>query len=379
MNTEDGIESMLLDGADGFLSTAHSPSRARRVRRGEPSDSADVWRGMAECGWLAMTLPESMGGSDLDVGSAAALAMRLGGALLPEPFAECAIAPATLARLAQGAAPAQALADGLVSGSVRPALAWQSAAGEIEAPWHATLSADGRGWRLNGGFEGVDADATHWIVTGIADGEPLIAVVPAQADVQRRLQRCADGTSSASIQFANTAIGETAVLMRGDAARDAITAALGDARLVLSAQLAGIAEGALAMTVSYLQQRVQFGQPISSFQAIRHRVVDLNMQKRLACASWGHARKVRMVEGALTTASISAVSAAKARCAEAALLITRAAIQLHGAIGYTEEADIGLFLDAALKQASRLGNAPAHRRRFAALTLSDALAPGATA
>lgn len=368
------IEAMLLDGAEGFLTSAHSLARTRALRRGACEDTAALWRGMAECGWLAMGLPESMDGAGLDVGAAAALAVRFGSALLPEPFAECAVAPATLIAAASDGPPAAALAAGLADGSARPAVAWQSEAGQLEPSWHGTLAATCTGWSLSGRFVGLHADASHWLVAADASGDPTVVVVSADTPgISAQLHRFADGSAGATVDFQEVVLARDAVLLQGDGTRTALNAALDDARLVLSAQLAGIAEGALATTVAYLQQRVQFGQTIASFQAIRHRIVDLDIQKRLAFASWHHARDVRLRHGAGSAQSNAAVSAAKARCSEVALRVGRAAIQLHGAIGYTEEADIGLFLGAALKHASRLGNATAHRRRYMAMTVPGTL------
>jgi alkylation response protein AidB-like acyl-CoA dehydrogenase len=368
------IEAMLLDGAEGFLSSTHSLARTRALRRGACADTAALWRGMAECGWLAMGLPESLGGAGLAIGAAAALAVRFGSALLPEPFAECAVAPATLIAAAGDAPPAAALAAGLVDGSARPCVAWQLQAGQLEPSWHGSLAATGTGWRLSGHFIGLHADASHWLVAAVAGSEPTVVVVAADTPgISAQVHRFADGSTGAAVDFQEVPVARDAALLQGDGARAALAAALDDARLVLAAQLAGVAEGALATTVAYLQQRVQFGQTIASFQAIRHRIVDLDIQRRLAFASWRHARDVRLQHGAGSAQSSAAVSAAKARCSDVALNVARAAIQLHGAIGYTEEADIGLFLGAALKNASRLGNATAHRRRYMAMTVLGTL------
>lgn len=373
-NDNADIETMLLDGAEGFLSSTHSLARARALRRGACGDTAALWRGMAKCGWLAMRLPESMGGAGLNIGAAAALAVRFGSALLPEPFAECAVAPATLIAAAGDAPPAAALAAGLADGSARPCVAWQSEAGQVESSWHGTLAATSSGWRLNGRFVSLQADPSHWLVGADAGGDATVVVVSADTPgISVQVHRFADGSAGAAVNFQDVPVARGAVLLQGDEARAALAAALDDARLVLAAQLAGIAEGALATTVAYLQQRVQFGQTIASFQAIRHRIVDLDIQKRLAFASWRHARDVRLRHGTGSVQSSAAVSAAKARCSDVALNVARAAIQLHGAIGYTEEADIGLFLGAALKHASRLGNATAHRRRYLAMTVLGAL------
>jgi alkylation response protein AidB-like acyl-CoA dehydrogenase len=369
------IESMLLDGAEGFLASIHSFDRVRLHRHRLDVTSHGVWRGMAECGWLAMSLPESLGGAGLGVGSAARLGARLGEALLPEPFAECSVAPSAILAVAPHKPEVEQLAHGLSDGSARPALAWQSNAGQLDPDWGARIDGHGEAMRLSGSFEWVAADATHLLVAANFQGQPAILIVTADAEgVGFRPQNLADGSTTASLVCERVAIGQSQMLLNGELARNALAGALDDARLVLSAHLCGIASGALKMTISYLQQRVQFGHPIASFQAVRHRVVDLEIQKRLAFASWQHARDLRSNAETSPVNISAAISAAKARCSEIALTISRAAIQLHGAIGYTQEANIGLFLDAAMTQASRLGNAALHRRRFVDLTVLNNLA-----
>src|SRR5690606_27889990 len=115
-----------------------------------------------------------------------------------------------------------------------------------------------------------------------------------------------------------------------------------------------------------LRTRVQFGRTIGSFQALQHRAVDLYIQERLAEAVLADA--VDALDARPDdAATLAAVSRAKARCTDAASLITRQAIQLHGGIGFTEDSDVGLYVKRAMTLAAWLGNSAYHRRRFAKL------------
>jgi alkylation response protein AidB-like acyl-CoA dehydrogenase len=124
-------------------------------------------------------------------------------------------------------------------------------------------------------------------------------------------------------------------------------------------------ERSFAMTLDYLRTRQQFGRPIGSFQALQHRAVDLRIQIALTRASV-EAAAATLDAGCTATQRQAAVSRAKARAAEAAMLVTRAAVQLHGAIGYTDEYDVGLFTRKAMVLANAFGSAALHRRRFLA-------------
>jgi alkylation response protein AidB-like acyl-CoA dehydrogenase len=125
-------------------------------------------------------------------------------------------------------------------------------------------------------------------------------------------------------------------------------------------------ERSLEMSLDYLKTRVQFGKPIGSFQALQHRAVDLHIQKELAGAVLEEALAA-LDRGPDAATRAQLASRAKARCADAALKITREAIQLHGAIGFTDDYDAGLYLKRALTLAAWLGHPVWHRRRYARL------------
>ena len=374
-NTDD-LQAMLAHGADGFLKEHHSLQRAREFGQSGTGFDRPTWKNMGDAGWLAITLPESLGGSGLGVDAACELSVRFGAALLPEPFAQCAIAPASLLAACPPSSSRDELVQGLASGARLISLAWQGTPGEAEPGWKsARLQARGSGWLLDGCYVFTEASADTWLVAAHSGQEEcVVAVAAGLPGITVAPQRMTDGTATGTLTMKEVQLPETAVLLRGPTTRLALQRALDDARLVTSAQLAGIAEGALSLAKSYIAQRVQFGQPVASFQAVRHRIVELDLQKRLASASWQTAVRSQGAQRSIE------IGLAKARCGDAALLIARTCIQLHGAIGYTREANPGLFLDAAMRLASSLGNALLHRRRYVDALLAPPVArPPATA
>jgi alkylation response protein AidB-like acyl-CoA dehydrogenase len=140
---------------------------------------------------------------------------------------------------------------------------------------------------------------------------------------------------------------------------------LDEAALATAAYLLGVMDRAFAMTLDYLRTRQQFGRAIGSFQALQHRCADLRIQVALTRAAVESGAATWDARGPSPLAS-AAVSRAKSRAAEAAMLVTRQAIQLHGGIGYTDEADIGLYLRKAMVLANLYGGAAVHRARYAA-------------
>ena len=138
------------------------------------------------------------------------------------------------------------------------------------------------------------------------------------------------------------------------------------------AELLALTRRMLSMTTDYLCTRQQFGKPIGSFQVLQHMAVDLLIQQELSDALVEHA--LQQFDGGLAGDERSALaSRCKARCADAAQNAARQCVQLHGAIGYTDEYDLGLFVQRAHVLAAWLGNPLMHRRRYAALAQEAAL------
>jgi alkylation response protein AidB-like acyl-CoA dehydrogenase len=141
----------------------------------------------------------------------------------------------------------------------------------------------------------------------------------------------------------------------------------------VAAQLTGLTERALELTLDHLRTRQQFDRPIGSFQALQHRAVDLWIQKELARTTLEASLKTFADPAAGLAARETAASSAKARASAAARLVAGQAVQLHGAIGFTDEHELGLHVNRALTLSAWLGNAAEHRRRFA-----DRVVPSAT-
>ena len=133
--------------------------------------------------------------------------------------------------------------------------------------------------------------------------------------------------------------------------------------MATSAYLLGLMDRAFTMTLDYMKTREQFGRKIGSFQALQHRAVDMQIQITLTRATVASAADT--LDSATTAAQRqAAVSRAKVRASDAAMAVTRACIQLHGGVGYTDAYDIGLYLRKAMVLSPLYGPPSAHRRRF---------------
>lgn len=339
-----------------------------------------LWSEMAELGWHALLLPESLGGSALNLRVAAALTRMFGQALLPTTYIANTIIPAALLTAVHAQRGndewLHELALELSTARRCLTLAWQENIGELEPPLPRTRLTHGRlsGRKL---FVPTVIGAGVMLVTATIhdetsdDGQPvLVAVDAAEPSVTTKVH-VGEGLSVASVDFANTPIRYSSPLLEGPAVLDVVGAALDAGRIAVAAQLEGVAVAALERTLQYVNQRIQFARPIGSFQTIQHRCVDLHIATLLAKATWQHAAQVHQDSPTASTIA-RATSAAKARCGDTATLVGRAAIQMHGALGFTEEAGVGRYLRAALLGASWLGTSLMHRRRFMAHDAPDA-------
>ena len=365
---------MLKESVADFISRGMDIGRVRKLRGTPEEYDRGVWKQMAELGWLGIAIPESHGGMGLGLTETAIVAEGLGRALAPEPYTACAVLAASVLTACDNDGLKDEILPRMASGDAVPAVAWQEEAGTLDTG-HIAMRAtpfEG-GYRLNGtkryvvGAAGADA----YIVAAKSDAGLVLGYVDGNAaGVSRELEPLADGRHFGTVGFENTLVPRERVLASGKTAEAALARALDRAAAIASAELYGVMSRALEMSVDYMKTRVQFGKPIGSFQALQHRAVDLYIQQQLSSATLDDALRA-LDDDPEPRARAAIASRLKARCADAGVRIAREAIQIHGAIGFTDEYDAGLYLKRALVLAAWLGTASQHRRRYAALALQS--------
>ena len=355
-----------------FVERGTSIARVRKLRGSAGDYDRAVWSQMAELGWLSILVPEQYGGLGLGLAEMAIVAQGLSRALVPEPLTASAVLATAALVHGQNEALKRSELPRLAAGKILAAPAWQEDAGTLDGDAaRASAAPFEGGYKLNGTkrFVAGAAQADAFLVSAnVPEGLALFWLPRDAAGVELKLDELADGRSSGTLVLSDALVPRSQLIAQGAAAQEALSRGLDHARAITAAELCGVMGRALEITVDYLKTRVQFGKPIGSFQALQHRAVDLHIQKELSSAVLDEAlAQLDREPDARTRAAIA--SRVKARCSEAALTITRAAIQLHGGIGFTDEHDIGLYLKRAMTVAAWLGNAQAHRRRYADLTL----------
>ncbi len=367
-------ERMVQDAASAYCRRDPELKRVRALRGRRPGHEAQAWRTLAEMGWLGGRLPEDLGGTALTHAQMTLLLEEFGGSLAPEPLTAAAVlAAGVLVRADNAALKAQWLPR-LADGSWLPALAWQEAAGRATQARRAdgaTLLDGAKAFVPNGD----SADA--FVVSAQTERGTGLFLLPRDAaglsiDVHDRI----DGGTWSTLTLTGVRVADDAVLCAGGDAAARLDAALDEARLAVGAELVGLMARVLSITVEYVRVRKQFDQPVGAFQAVQHRAVDLLVQVEMSRAVLRQAAaRFDATDDPAERARLA--SQVKARCSEAALVVTKGAVQLHGGIAYTDECNVGLFLKRAMVLAAWLGNAAEHRRRHGALAHAGAGADAA--
>lgn len=364
LNDDDGDLALLRDSVAGFAQRHDGPAtlRARRAS-GEDLDRAS-WAAMAEAGWLGVMVPEELGGAGLGHAEQSILCEALGQALITEPLAQLSVLSGALIAAAEPGAERQRLAEGLMSGAAIVAPAWQGADGST-GPIVARSTPNGI--TLSGRISYVSAaqSATDFLVLAEENGQALLLSVPANSNgLKVAAHATLDGSQLATLTLEQVTVPTQAVLSRADAADAALEQAIAAARLAISAELVGIGTRAIEDTIAYTKERVQFGRPIAGFQVVQHRLVDMWADAEFAAASVSHA--VEMQNEGESLERDLAVLAAKARAGDAAVTITRRALHLYGAMGFTDDCDIGLYMKRAVALNATLGQPETLRLQFVA-------------
>jgi len=346
---------LLRESVRTLFERAGGSDRARQLRDAGGGFDPEMVRELAEAGVFGVAVPEDQGGLGMGLAAGGVIAEEVGRVIAPEPVVSTiGLSLGLLRRLC----PDHPKMAQLIGGEISLAVAWQER-GPDGAPADATCRyADGK---LTGGKAWVvGAIGSHgFLVVAEQDDGPVLVLAEADAQglvIDKRTQ--ADGSSLGELSFSGTPAAE---LASSGAVLTALAEAVADATALAAAELVGLSERAFEITLDYIKTREQFDKPIGSFQVIQHRAVDLNVMCEVAQAG---VREALAQMDSETDPKVRArlASRAKARAVTAAKKITRDAIQLHGAVGYTDEFDIGLYLNRALVLSAWLGDDAYHRR-----------------
>ena len=373
-------QTLLRDSVAKYLANDYAFEQRRAVSDLEHGFSPDHWANFAELGWLTIPIAEAAGGYGGKVEDTAVLLEEFGKHLVLEPYlANVLLAGQLIARSGNSAAIANVLSP-LLEGTHQSTLAAcerQSRQNYCDVLTTAS-EADG-GYVLNGSKVLVanGGAAASLVVTARSGGSQFdrngisLFVVEADAEgVMRNTVRMMDGTCAADITLNNVAVSSDALLGQSGEAYALLDPVLQEARIAVAAMMLGIMDELFSKTLEYTKTREQFGTPISSFQALQHRMVDMFM---------GAAQSRSMLYRAICeyqqgdSTAPATVAAMKSLIGKSARQIGSEAIQMHGGMGMTDELDIGHYVKSAMMLNQWFGDSDTSLREFCDLTYRAAV------
>jgi len=363
-------QQLLRETTRSSLSKACSKKSVRHLMETETAFDPGLWQTVIDQGWLALHLPENLGGLGLGPVELAVIAEETSRACMPGPFLPTLWAATLLAGMNQPASSSEYL-NSIIEGKLKATVALL----ESGTGWNAdnvqlALQKNGGGWQLTGRKTFVlDAAAADLVLCVARKGEELALVAIPRETRGMSCTACSmlDATRKLyEVEFNKVSIDNGQVLATGEPARLALENSLQVATLVVCAETVGAMQWVLETTVEYAKTRKQFGQIIGTFQAVQHQCADMLLHTESARAA------TRFAAWAVTAGesdASKAVSIAKACCSDLGHKVCNHGVQVHGGIGFTWEHDLHLYLKRVALCEFLFGDASYHREKIACAIL----------
>lgn len=334
---------------DGFA----SPTQVRgHMASGDAYDAA-LWMAMVSQGWVGIAVPEKHGGIGLGWVEAAVLLGEVGRHTAPAPLLPTLVALAALVDSSDAGGPGGDHIEAVAAGERLAAVGWSRDPHAVRAQQSA-----GGSWTLTGRTDPAEALSAADLVV-VPAGDELF-LVDCSAAGRPSAEPAMDGTRA----LARLELDATPVERVGGT--EAVCRLLDRGALGASAEMLGGSERVLEMATQYAKDRVQFGQPIGSFQAVKHRCADMLVDvEGMRSVVWHGAWSLSAGDASI------AASTAKVWCADAAKRTMSSGLQVHGGIGFTWEHDLHLYLKRSQFDQLHFGDAAFHRTRLAGLLRAE--------
>ena len=367
-------QNMLKDTAKSFCAENAPIAQLRKLRDEESADGFDrqTWAKMAELGWAGIPFPEEHGGLAFGYKGLGVVTEETGRTLAASPLYATVWVGGTILNLGGSAAQKSGVLSKVAAGELLLALALEES--HRHSPYGIATSAEktANGYTLRGSkrfvLDGHVADRLIVVArtagaAGERDGLSLF-LVDRQADsVKVTRTKMVDSRNAANIELDGAQVAADALIGEEGRGADVLDPALDIARIGIAAEMVGSAQECFDRTVAYLKEREQFGVPIGSFQALKHRAASMFCELELSKSCVLEALTALDEERAAAEVAKLA-SLAKAKVGETFHTVSREGIQMHGGIGMTDEFDIGFFLKRAAVAEQTFGDVNFHRNRY---------------
>ena len=364
MNLNHTDEQLLLkDSATRFLKDRYDFEKRAKILAADGFDEA-TWSAMADLGWLALPFSEENGGLGGGAVEISLIMEAIGRALVVEPYLASVILAGSLVEKLGTAKQKAEILGSLIAGTLRPALAHaEKQTGFDLGNIAATAVPTSEGYWISGEKSLVPggAGADMLLVSAKLGGDIRLFAVPAETPgLSRKTVKLVDGSHAADLMLDNVLLPAAALLDGGDTLTE-IEAAYDRANTALASEAVGIMDALMDATVAYTKERVQFGKPLSAFQALQHRMAEMAVKCQEAR---GAALLATLSVDAPPAMRIRGVSGARAKVGKVSRSVAQEAIQLHGAMGFSEEMPIGAWFRRLYAIENTFGTTADHLKRY---------------
>ena len=339
---------LLRDSVEKYVRDACSTERHRALCSTELGFDPEAWQQFAALGWLSVPFSEEQGGFGGGATDLMVVAEALGKGLVREPFLSTVVTSGSFLQRGGSADQQQRYIPSIIDGSAQWAFAFcEQSSGYSLARVETSARQQGDGYVLDGKKLAVlNAHCANYFVvstrtsgaSGDAQGLTLFIVEASAAGVQRESFVAVDGSRGAHVHLDSVLVGADQVLGEVGQGLSLMESVIDTSIVALGAEAVGSMQALLDATVEYTSTREQFGQPISKFQALQHRMADMYLKLEETRSLLLNAA-IQLEEG--SDESAAACAALKVKVSEASRFVSQQAIQLHGGIGMTDELSVG--------------------------------------
>ena len=366
-------QQLLKDSVERFVQDNYDLDKRNALVSKDPGWSEAYWKQYAELGWLGLPFSEEDGGFGGTVVDTMLLMEEFGKGLVVEPYLATVVLAGGALRRAAAKDHKQKLLPGIIDGSLHISLAYAEEQARFDLHDVVTSArAEDDAFVLNGTKSMVlnAVNASHVIVSARTSGGQIdtggitLFLVPTDAEgVERVNYPTVDGLRASEVILKDVRVEKAAIVGELDQGYPVLAGAIGDGILAVAAEAIGAMEVLYKDTVEYTQQREQFGHPLSDFQVLKHRMVEMFIETE-QCKSQLFRATMEAAEDAPDAEKD--IHALKALVGKAGIFVGENAVQLHGGMGMTEELRIGHYFKRLLVIDSQFGNSDYHLEQFVA-------------
>ena len=357
-------QQMLRDQIEKFCKSDYSFEKREAIIKSENGYDLNLWKMFSELGWLSLPFKEETGGLGYGPVELTILFEEFGKVLVVEPYLSTVVISGSI--LDNSNFPSKSkFIDAIISGEKHISLAYIESNQKFDHLSPSTIAIrEGNNFIVNGMKSLVlnGSNADHIITSVMLDDEfALVLIDQGVSGYSLNSYSTVDGQTCAEIKLENVSVPSESIIAKGDDAINLLNEAINLATLCISAESIGCMTACYLKTVEYTKGRQQFDQPISNFQVLQHRMVDMFIETEM-CKSLLYKAMLECDSNEAT--KFKSVSGLKSQIGTSGKFVSQQAVQLHGAMGVSEELLIGHYLKKLVAIDSLFGNSNHHLNKY---------------